>query len=103
MISEVVTKLSPEAVIEAARRFFTDEGAFHSATIVDESDTHLTLGMFRSRLAISAFPDGGSRSAGLTRVRVSTLRRNDAVGRFLVLVETADPSSPTDEVTVAPA
>jgi len=103
MISEVVTKLSPEAVIEQARRFFTDEGAFHSATIVDESDTHLTLGMFRSRLAISAFPDGGSQSAGLTRVRVSTLRRNDAVGRFLVLVATADPAAPADEVTVAPA
>ena len=104
MISEVVTKLSPEAVIEEARRFFTDEGAFHSATIVDESDTHLTLGMFRSRLAISAFPAGGDGVDGLTRVRVSTLRRNDAVGRFLVLIETADPdASPADEVTAAPA
>ncbi len=105
MISEVVTKLSPEAVIEEARRFFTDEGAFHSATIVAESDTHLTLGMFRSRLAISAFPDVGSRGEeGLTRVRVSTLRRSDAVGRFLVLVETADPdASSADEMTAASA
>lgn len=104
MISEVVTKLSPEVVIEEARRFFTDEGAFHSATIVDESDRHLTLGMFRSRLAISAFPDEGSSDEGRTRVRVSTLRRNDAVGRFLVLVETADPdASSTDEVTAASA
>lgn len=104
MISEVTTKLSPEAVIEEARRFFTDEGAFHSATIVDESDTHLTLGMFRSRLAISAFPDGGSRGEGLTRVRVSTLRRSDAVGRFLALVETAEAdASPADDVTAASA
>lgn len=91
MIIEVVTQLSPEAVIEEARRFFTDEGAFHSATVVDESDTHLTLGMFRSRLAITAFPAG---EEGPTTVRVSTLRRNDAVGRFLALVETADPADP---------
>lgn len=101
MISEVVTRLSPEAVIEEARRFFTDEGAFHSATIVDESDTHLTLGMFRSRLAISAFPDTED---GLTRVRVSTLRRSDAVGRFLSLIETADPeASSAGEVATASA
>ncbi len=93
MITEVATTLSPEAVIEEARRFFTDEEAFHSATIVDESDTHLTLGMFRSRLAISAFP--GERE-GETRVRLSTLRRNDAVGRFLALIETGG-SSADDE------
>lgn len=85
MITEVVTSLSPGEVIEEARRFFTDEGAFHSATIVDEGESHLTLGMFRSRLAISAFP---ASAKGQTRVRVSTLRRNDAVGRFLALVET---------------
>lgn len=85
MITEVVTRLSPREVIEEARRFFTDEGAFHSATIVDEGESHLTLGMFRSRLAISAYPGA---SEGETRVRVSTLRRNDAVGRFLALVET---------------
>ena len=90
MISEVVTRLSPPQVIELARRFFTDEGAFHSATIVDEGDTHLTLGMFRSRLAITAYPGA---DAETTRVRVSTLRRNDAVGQFLALVETADPEA----------
>jgi hypothetical protein len=84
MITEVVTSLSPARVIAEARRFFTDEGAFHSATIVEEGENYLTLGMFRSRLAISAFPDERS---GETRVRVSTLRRNDAIGRFLALVE----------------
>lgn len=93
MISEVVTRLSPPDVIEEARRFFTDEGAFHSATIVDESDTHLTLGMFRSRLAISAFP---ADEEGRTRVRVSTLRRSDAIGRFLALIETAEPGAPAE-------
>jgi len=89
MITEVVTSLSPGEVIDEARRFFTDEGAFHSATIVDEGESHLTLGMFRSRLAISAFPA----AKGETRVRVSTLRRNDAVGRFLALVETGGSAS----------
>ena len=86
MITETLTDLAPERVIEDARRFFTDEGALHSATIVDESDTHLTLGMFRSRLAITAFPDGSEE--GRTRVRVSTLRSNDAVGKFLAFIRT---------------
>ena len=85
MITETVTDLAPESVIREARGFFTDEGALHSATIVDESPTHITLGMFRSRLAISAFPD---KVAGRTRVRVSTLRRNDAVGRFIAFIKT---------------
>ncbi len=86
MITETLTDLAPERVIDNARRFFTDEGALHSATIVDESETHITLGMFRSRLAISAFPD--SSESGRTRVRVSTLRRNDAVGKFLAFIRT---------------
>lgn len=86
MITETVTDLPPARVIEEARQFFTDEGALHSATIVDESETHLTLGMFRSRLAISAFQDSGE--TGRTRVRVSTLRRNDAVGKFLAFIRT---------------
>ena len=86
MITETLTDLAPERVIEDARRFFTDEGALHSATIVDESETHITLGMFRSRLAISAFPDGSG--TGRTRVRISTLRRNDAVGKFLAFIRT---------------
>ncbi len=86
MITEILTDLAPELVIEDARRFFTDEGALHSATIVSESDTHITLGMFRSQLAISAFPDVSE--AGKTRVRVSTLRRTDAVGKFLAFIRT---------------
>lgn len=90
MINEVSTDFAPKAVIEEAKRFFTDEGAFHSATIIDEGDTHLTLGMFRSRLAISAVPEG----EGGSRVRVSTLRRNDAVGRFLALLRSGAAGRP---------
>ena len=86
MITETVTDLAPARVIQEARQFFTDEGALHSATIVDESETHITLGMFRSRLAISAFPE--ATGSGRTRVRVSTLRSNDAVGKFMTFIRT---------------
>lgn len=83
MISETLTGMSPERTIDAARRFFTDSGAVHSATIVEEGDNHLTVATFRSRVAISAFPDPDGQG---TRVRVSTLRRNDAVGKLLTLL-----------------
>lgn len=75
--------MSPERTIDAARRFFTDSDAVHPATIVEEGDNHLTVATFRSRLAISAFPDPEGQG---TRVRVSTLRRNDAVGKLLTLL-----------------
>jgi hypothetical protein len=87
MISETLTAMSPERTIEAAKRFFTDSGATLPATIVDQGDHHLTVATFRSRLAISAFPDPDGRG---TRVRVSTLRRNDAVGKLLTLLATGE-------------
>ena len=85
MTSETVTDLPPEAVLDEARRFFTDEDSPYAATPVSESPGHLTLATFRSRLAISAFPDSdGDR----TRVRVSTLRPDESVGKFLAFVRT---------------
>jgi hypothetical protein len=90
MITETTTSLSAEQVLEEARRFFTDEDSVYAATVVDESDRHLTVATFRSRLAISAWPDEES---SLTRVRVSTLRRQDAVGKFLAWLETTGPTS----------
>jgi len=87
MISETLTGMSPERTIDAARRFFTDSGAVFPATIVDEGENHLTGATFRSRLAISAFPDPEGKG---TRVRVSTLRRNDAVGKLLTLLATGE-------------
>ena len=86
MMSETTTRLSPERVLSEARRFFTDEDAVASSAIVDESDRHITVATFRSRLAITAWPD---EAGGGTRVRVSTLRRQDAVGKFLAWIETA--------------
>jgi len=85
MITETRTRLTPERVLSEARRFFTDEDAIAQASVVDESDRHVTLATFRSRLAISAWPE---ESGDMTRVRVSTLRRQEAVGKFLSWIET---------------
>lgn len=88
MITETTTRLAPEQVLECARTFFTAEDPVSAATVVDESDRHVTVATFRSRLAISAWEEEAS---GRTRVRVSTLRRHDAVGKFLSWLETSVP------------
>lgn len=93
MISETLTAMSPERTIEEARRFFTDSGATLPATIVEEGKNHLTVTTFRSRLAITAFPDPEGRG---TRVRVGTLRSNDAVGKLLTLLATGEPGDEAD-------
>jgi len=93
MISETLTAMSPEQTIEEAKRFFTDSDATLPATIVEQGGNHLTVAAFRSRLAISAFPDPDGRG---TRVRVSTLRRNDAVGKLLTLLATGEPGDEAD-------
>jgi hypothetical protein len=87
MISETLTAMSPERTIDVAKRFFTDSGAMLPATIVNEGENHLTVATFRSRLAISAWLDPDGRG---TRVRVSTLRRDDAVGKLLTLLATSE-------------
>jgi len=89
MITETTTRLAPEDVLDRARRFFTSENSSSAANVVDESDRHVTVATFRSRLAISAWPDD---ETGETRVRVSTLRRQDSVGKFLSWLSTTDPT-----------
>lgn len=86
MITETTTLLSPERVLQEARRFFTEENSIAQSAIVEESERHLTVATFRSRLAITAWPD---QADARTRVRVSTLRRQDVVGKFLTWIETA--------------
>ncbi len=86
MTSETETDLAPESVLEAARRFFVDEDSPFAASPVAESPGHLTLATFRSRVAIAAFPDP---EGGKTRVRVSTLRPDESVDKFLALIRTA--------------
>jgi hypothetical protein len=89
MITETTTLLAPEEVLDGARRFFTAEDSLSAANVVGESDRHVTVATFRSRLAISAWEDA---DLGKTRVRVSTLRRQESVGQFLSWLCSADPS-----------
>ncbi len=89
MITETTTLLAPNEVLDGARQFFTAEDSLAAANVVDESDRHVTVATFRSRLAISAWED---EALGKTRVRVSTLRRQDSVGKFLSWLTTADSS-----------
>lgn len=87
MINETVTSLDPEAAIEQAKRFFTDASSPLPATVVEEGAGNLTVATFRSRVAVSAFPDPNGHG---TRVRISTLRRTDAVGKLLTLLATSE-------------
>jgi len=92
MTTETTTELSPEAVLEEARRFFLDENSPFSATPVSESAGHLTLATFRSRMAISAFRD---ETRDATVVRLSTLRPDESVGKFMAHVRTGGAGSRT--------
>ena len=84
MTVEIETGMPAAEVLETARRFFTEEDSPYQATPVSESAQHLTLATFRSRLAISARTEDGR-----TLVRVSTLRPDSSVGKFLALVRHA--------------
>lgn len=88
MTRETTTTLSPARVLELARRFFMSDLSVYSAWLEEESETHLTFSAFRSRIAVSAVPD--PEDDGLTRVRVSTLRMDEVIGKFLTHVRTAD-------------
>lgn len=88
MIRETTTTLPPDAVLAEAKQFFMSDLSVYSAWLEDESDSHVTFSTFRSRLAVSAYPDPEGEAP--TRVRVSTLRVDEAVGKFLTHIETAD-------------
>lgn len=91
MISETLTALDPHAAIEQAKQFFTEANSPLPATVVEEGEASLTVETFRSRVAVSAFEDPDGRG---TRVRVSTLRRNDALGKLLTLLATGESAAP---------
>ena len=90
MIKETTTGLGPEQVLQRAKEFFAGTDSLSPANLVDESDRHVTFATFRSRLAISAWRD---EETGETRVRVSTLRRHDAVGKFLSSITALEPTA----------
>lgn len=86
MTSEATTDLPPSRVLEMARDFFAGPEAVHPASISEESDRHVAFATFRSRIVVSAFPDGEGEET--TRVRVSTLRDYAAADRFLTWLRT---------------
>lgn len=89
MTLETTTEIPPATVLEKAREFFTGEESVYTAWLEEESDTHLTLGTFRNKIAVSAFPDPAGEAP--TRVRVSTLRVDEAIGKFMTWIRTLSP------------
>lgn len=88
MTREMTTSLSPREVLEEAKRFFMSDLSVYSAWLEQESDNHCTFSTFRSRIAIAAFADPQEEAP--TRVRISTLRVEEAVGKFLTYLRTVD-------------
>lgn len=91
MTLETTTAIAPEEVLQKAREFFTGDESVYSAWLENESDTHLTFGTFRSKIAVSAFPDPEGKAP--TRVRVSTLRVDDSIGKFMTYIRTLTPET----------
>lgn len=91
MTLETTTAIAPEKVLREAREFFTGDQSVYSAWLESESDTHLTFGTFRSKIAVSAFPDPEGDAP--TRVRVSTLRVDDSIGKFMTYIRTLSPGT----------
>lgn len=93
MTTETTTSLTPPDVLEAVKRFFMGEDAYHTAWLERESETHLSFGTFRGNIAVAAFPD--PEQEGRTKVRVSTLREEHAVPRLMTYLRTLDAPQPT--------
>ncbi len=81
MTTETTTTLTPEEVLSEVRSFFMGAESLHAAWLETESDTHISFGTFRGNLAVAAFPDPLDEAP--TRVRISTLREESAVGRLV--------------------
>lgn len=83
MTREILVPLSPEAVIEQAKSYFTDPASGYSGTLVEEGEGYARFQTFRGYLAIFARSNEGQ-----TRVRCSTLRYHPSIGKFLLQLET---------------
>lgn len=88
MTRESLVSLSPEAVIELAKSYFTDAQSGYSGTLVEEGDGFARFQTFRGHLAIAAATEGQR-----TRVRCSTLRYHPSIGKFLTLLATESAGS----------
>lgn len=99
MTTETTTQLSPAEAIAESRRYFTRSLIGYSGTIEDETDTSLLLNDFRNRIAISAVATEDGEAP--TRVRVSTLRPDERVAKYLSFIRTAGSgASSSGEATV---
>ena len=104
MTTETTTPLAPEEVLSEVRRFFMGADSLHSAWLETERDTHLSFGTFRGNLAVAAFRDPLDEAP--TRVRISTLREESAVGRlvtYLRVREAAGQAARESEGTAVPS
>lgn len=88
MTFETTSTLSPADVLAAAKRFFTGADALHSAWLENETEDHLSFGTFRGNIAVAAFPDPSGEAR--TRIRVTTLREEEAVPRLVTYLRTLD-------------
>ncbi len=91
MTTETTTRLSPAEAITESKKYFTRALIGYSGTIEDETETSLLLNDFRNRIAISAV--AADDDAAVTRVRVSTLRPDERVAKYLSFIRTADPAA----------
>jgi hypothetical protein len=89
MTREALVPLSPEAVIDLAKRYFTDAQSGYSGTLVEEGAGYARFETFRGHLAVYATREGDR-----TRVRCSTLRYHPSLGQFLLMLETEPSASP---------
>ncbi len=89
MIREALVSQSPDAVIDLAKRFFTDPRSGYAGTVVDEGDGYVRFETFRGHLAVYATREGEA-----TRVRCSTLRYHPSIDQFLVMLETEPSAAP---------
>lgn len=92
MTTETTSRMTPEEVLSAVRHFFMGPDSLHSAWLETESDTHVSFGTFRGNLAVAAFPD--PREEAPTRVRISTLREESAVGRLVTYLRAREVVGP---------
>jgi hypothetical protein len=81
MTRESLVSLSPEAVIDLAKAYFTDAQSGYSGTLVEDGDGFARFQTFRGQLAVAAVPDGEQ-----TLVRCSTLRYHPSIGKFLLSI-----------------
>jgi hypothetical protein len=88
MTREALVPLSPEEVIDLAKRYFSDASSGYSGSLVEEGEGYARFHTFRGHLAISARRDGER-----TRVRCSTLRYHPSIGQFLLQLESAPSGS----------